>query len=61
MPPKGWTRERLWDTPPTPGQLRAWQLVVKEGKSFRHAAKELGVSKGTIQQRIEAMRRRREA
>lgn len=43
---------------PTEGQRQAWALV-QSGKSFRQAARELGVSKGTIQQRIEAMRRRR--
>jgi transposase len=50
-------RAYKYDTP-TEGQLRAWRLVVREGKTFRQAAQILGVSKSTIQQRIEAMRQR---
>jgi transposase len=50
------TRAYKWDKP-TAGQLAAWELI-RAGVTYRRAAQILGVSKSTIQQRIEAMRRR---
>jgi transposase-like protein len=52
------TRAVKWDHA-TEGQLQAWRLV-RSGMSYRQAARALGVSKSTIQQRIEAMRWRRQ-
>jgi transposase len=40
----------------TEKQKQAWALIWA-GMSFRQAARELGVSKGTIQQRVEAVRK----
>jgi len=52
------SRPHKWDKP-SPGQVKAWEMV-RSGMSFRQVAKALGVSRSTVQQRIEAMRRRQE-